>query len=99
MYNKVKALCDEKGITVVELEHALGFKNGTIGHWRESLPRCDRAMRVANYFDVDINDLMGNERLSPNQKEVVELFPRLSEEDQELMLAQIRTMIRMSELN
>lgn len=54
IYEKVKALCDEKKISVRALESATGIKNGTIGGWREHQPTLSRIQAVADYFNVPL---------------------------------------------
>lgn len=55
MYQKVKELCKEKGISVGFLERELGFSNGSISKWNVSIPRLDSAIKVANYFKVPVS--------------------------------------------
>ena len=57
-YPKVKALCDENGITPTSLEKKLNFGNGTIKKWATVSPRLDKVIQVATYFNVTVNDLL-----------------------------------------
>ena len=58
VYENVRKLCEERGISIRTLELACGISNGTIGKWRESIPRTDVLMRVADYFGVTVESLM-----------------------------------------
>lgn len=58
IYEKVKALCDERDISIRTLEHKTGIKNGTIGGWREHQPTLNRLQAVADYFEVPINHFL-----------------------------------------
>ena len=58
MYQKIKELCEEKGISISYLEKKLGFSNGSIAKWAKSLPRVDSAIKVADYFDVPVSQLV-----------------------------------------
>lgn len=67
IYENVKRLCDERNITVMELEKACGIANGTIGKWglRKSSPRVETLLRVASFFDVSMDELVRKE--APNE--------------------------------
>lgn len=52
MYEKVVSLCRQKGIPVCALEKTLGFSNGAIGKWRQSMPKSDSLHKVAQFFNV-----------------------------------------------
>lgn len=58
MYEKVKELCDARGISVTALEKELGLSNGSVSKWAVSTPRVDNAIKVASFFGVSITDLM-----------------------------------------
>ncbi len=56
---KIKELCAQNHITVAELERNLGIGNGTIGRWENSYPRANNLKAVADYFNVSMENLMG----------------------------------------
>lgn len=58
MYQKIKALCEKRGISISFLEKELGLSNGSISKWASSMPRVDSAIRVAKYLKVSIDDLV-----------------------------------------
>lgn len=56
-YEKVKALCDARGITISNLGRVLGttLSSGTISHWKTgAVPRSSTLKAIADYFDVPI---------------------------------------------
>ena len=59
IYDKVKSLCDERGVSVRTLERATGIRNGTIGGWREHQPTLNRLQAVADYFEVPLSYFVG----------------------------------------
>lgn len=59
IYEKVKKLCDERGISIRMLEQNTGIKNGTIGGWREHQPTLNRLQAVADYFGVPLEYFVG----------------------------------------
>ena len=60
MYDKVKALCDSKGISIAELEKTLEIGNGTIGKWKKHkiVPSLTSLQKIARFFEVPIADLI-----------------------------------------
>ena len=58
MYQKVRELCEKRGISVRSLEKELGFSNGSVSKWETSVPGFDKAVKVANYFNVPVSELM-----------------------------------------
>lgn len=60
MYDKVKAIADEKKISIAELERKAGLSNGTIGKWRDAKSgiRFESIRAVADALEVDIKELM-----------------------------------------
>lgn len=58
---RVKSMCKERGIPVYQLERALGFSNGYFaGLIRGNVP-FDRAVMVAEYFDVPVEYVLTGE--------------------------------------
>lgn len=52
-------LCDEKKISIAELERKLDFANSSIRKWDERTPGVDKIQKVADYFDVSTDYLLG----------------------------------------
>lgn len=61
LYEKIKKLCEEKGIAIYQLEKECGFGNATITKWRESMPKADNLKKVADYFNVSIEYFIDGE--------------------------------------
>ena len=57
--DRIRGLCREKGMSLPLLEAALGFGNGTITKWDKSAPSTDKLSRVADYFNVSVDYLLG----------------------------------------
>lgn len=47
IYENVKAACKEKGISIMELEEALGFARSSIYKWNTNTPGVDKVKAVA----------------------------------------------------
>ena len=55
----IKLLCTEKDISIPKLEKELGFGNGAIYNWDSSYPSVEKIVKVADYFKVSANYLLG----------------------------------------
>lgn len=62
LVENIRALCREHGISVRQLERALGFSNGIISSWNTKDPALTRIKAVADYFGVTIDDLLMEKR-------------------------------------
>lgn len=58
IYQRIKELANEKNISIRELEKQLNFANGAVNKWDSKAPS-DKLEKVANYFDVSTDYLLG----------------------------------------
>lgn len=58
IYDKIKAICEEKGMSVRQLEMSAGLKNGTIGKWNDSSPTIKSLIAVADVLKVKVDKLI-----------------------------------------
>lgn len=61
IFKKISELCKEKGISVAKLERETGISNGTISRWGSSSPTVEKLEKVADYFGVSVDSLLGRE--------------------------------------
>ncbi len=60
IYSRIRELCADKGITINKLEAEMGMSVGSISKWKHSVsPTIDKISRVANYFNVSIDYMVG----------------------------------------
>lgn len=60
LYARIIELCDQHEITITRLEKECGFSNATIKKWKDtSTPGIDKVQRIARYFDVSTDYLLG----------------------------------------
>lgn len=62
IYDNVKRICGEKGVSVGKIEKALGLSNGSISKWNESEPGIRKVQKVADYLSVPIEELLKEEK-------------------------------------
>lgn len=55
--SRLKELCQERSISITELERTLGMSNGSLG--KEGTISSDRLLKLADFFDVSMEYLMG----------------------------------------
>ena len=60
MLERIKALCKHSCITITELERKAGLGRSTIRFWDNHPPAVDKVAKVARYFDVSVDYLIGN---------------------------------------
>ena len=59
LVSKLKDLAQRKNITFAELERKLDFSNGQIRRWDDTTPGIDKIQKVADYFNVSVDYLLG----------------------------------------
>lgn len=60
---RIRELCEENGISMRRLERDNEFGNGLISKWSNSSPNVNYLQKVANYFGVSINYLIGEKEV------------------------------------
>ncbi len=56
---QIRDMCAQRKISIGQLERICGFSTGSIAHWDEKIPSVERVARVADYFGVSIDTLLG----------------------------------------
>lgn len=64
LYEKIKELAAQKKLSIRRLEEELGFANGSLKQWKNSNPGADKLTKVADYFHVSVDFLLGREKKS-----------------------------------
>ena len=60
IYDNIKAICTEKGITLSSVENDLGLERSNIYKWQICDPGSTRLKAVAEYLGVTIDRLLEN---------------------------------------
>ncbi|MGG5358875.1 MULTISPECIES: helix-turn-helix domain-containing protein [unclassified Enterococcus] len=60
-YEIIKNLAKTNKISIAELERKLNLSNGSISKWSKNSPNTEPIAKVADYFDVSIDFLLGRE--------------------------------------
>ena len=59
--DRILSLCDREGITITKLEKILDLGDKTIRRWGTAAPNAGPLMKVADYFAVSTDFLLGRE--------------------------------------
>lgn len=72
IYERIRDLAQQHKISLAELERSLQFSNGIISTWKFSNPSIDKVKKVANYFNVSIDYLLGNDdSVDPQDQQIL----------------------------
>lgn len=68
IFTRIKELCQKRGISINKLESIVGMSQYSITRWKNSSsPTVDKLLRVAQYFRVSLDYLVGQTDISsPN---------------------------------
>lgn len=59
IFSIIKGLCDENNVKISVLERELNFSRGSIYKMAESSPSADKIRKLADYFNVSADYLLG----------------------------------------
>lgn len=59
LVDRIRALANQRDMSLPQLEVELGLGNGTISRWRSSSPNTDKLQKIADYFNVSMDYLLG----------------------------------------
>lgn len=58
-FEKIKELCKQRGITLIQLEETLGYSRNTLYKLKTQKPNAERIAEIADYFHVSTDYLLG----------------------------------------
>ena len=59
LISRIKQLAQSKQLTLAQLERNVGISNGQIRRWDTSSPKVENLLKIADYFSVSLDYLMG----------------------------------------
>lgn len=105
MVIRIRELREEKGMQQKELAIDLCVSQPTVSDWESGrkVPSARSTQKLADYFNVSIDYLLGRDekkpaptdgyRLNEREKELIRLFRELNQEGQELLVDTADTMV------
>lgn len=97
--DRIRVLANAQGLSLPALEVKLNLGNGTISRWSKSSPNTDKLTRVADFFHVSLDYLLGRSEkentpselvLTEGERELIELFRMVPADQQPVVLAMIK---------
>lgn len=73
-FDRIKELCQKRGISLSKLEEALGYSRNTIYSMKTKKPNAERISEIADYFNVSTDYLLGrtdNPAIAGDSKEYI----------------------------
>jgi transcriptional regulator with XRE-family HTH domain len=100
IFTRVKELCAENNITISRLESELGVGQYTIARWKNTTcPTIDKISKVANYFNVSIDYLVGASDVrstsgyilsDPDSISIQRAMERMTDQDKDRMMGVLK---------
>lgn len=86
LVDRIRTLANQRDLSLPQLEVELGLGNGTISRWRSSSPNTDKLQKIADYFNVSMDYLLGrditlNKRDQQNINEILANTEQLLKQD------------------
>ena len=102
-FDIVQGLCDKSGISISKLALDLKISKSNVTNWKNgSSPRADKLEKIAAYFGVSADYLLGNEQknklsaevesLSDIENEILEIFRSLPEDKKQAFMTVARSL-------
>lgn len=80
-FDRLKSLCDKQGISINDLEEKLDIGKNSLYSWKKGIPKGTNLIKVADYFNVSTDYLLGRETEKPyyalNEKDEKDISKRL----------------------
>lgn len=92
MYELIKKLCEENGISPTKLCTEITGSKGNLPTWQKGNINPKSLTKIADYFNISVDYLLGrsnepntnntNQQLTQNEQELLDIFKKFSERDQ-----------------
>lgn len=89
LFSKIQHLCIDRKVSITKVEKECGLANATIRRWESASPTAENLSRVADYFGVSVDYLLGRGvySLSEEAQQYAKQFEELPEEKKKLAMA------------
>ena len=82
LVDKIRALAKQRDMSLPQLEIELGLGNGTISRWRSASPNTEKLQRIADYFEVSMDYLLGRDQhmTAKDQRDIAQKIDKILSE-------------------
>lgn len=89
LIDRIRTLCVERKTNITQLERACGLANATIRRWETTSPNTESLSKVADYFGVSVDYLLGRDAYSVSEvaQQYAKQFDELPEDKKRLAIA------------
>ena len=60
LYENIVRLCKERNVSIARLEKECGLGNATVRGWAVSSPSIANVQKIANFFEISVDDLLSD---------------------------------------
>lgn len=92
IFDRIKKLADEKGMSIAEVERKSDLGNGIIRRWDKSIPTADKLQNVADTLGTSTRYLLLGEKDETSEK--VKILARDANDLTDVQLDLVRSMIK-----
>lgn len=61
LYDRIREICDERGMSVAAFEKACGFTACSVQKWNVSVPSADKLVQAAQFLGMTVEQLLRGE--------------------------------------
>jgi len=96
IFDRIKELADEKGLSIIKLQQMAGLSKGAIQQWKDNkhAPSIENLTKVAKTLNVSVEYLTGDSQYR-NQNDMINHFMQTTDQDE---LARTSTMIPVQDI-
>lgn len=73
-YDRLKTLAKAHGLSINQLEQKLGLSRNTLYSWRNNTPSGANLLKVADYFEVSIDYILGRTKTNESEERFLAMF-------------------------
>lgn len=70
IYERITAMCADKGISIRQLEREIGMSNGSSSRWKNGTPNGEALIKLSAYFNVSTDFILGIEEIKKNNSTI-----------------------------
>ena len=99
IYDTIKDVAANQGVSIYRIEKELEFPNGLISKWNKSIPSASNLAKVAKYLGVTTEKLLGDGQKGAEMEKIIaysveELYEKVAEQEKRISEIEMRLGIK-----